>query len=117
MTQAIIWKGAAILATLACWATATSAQNSDWSQFPEVAKRHLVFPSEDPLLLTCTEWTPFKNSERWSSREMQLLIKDVGSSRATAIANSIDRACEAYPWMLWMQAYRMVISGGRPPSR
>ena len=118
MTQASIRKGAAILATLAFWATASSAQNADpWSQFPDVDKRHLVFPPEDPLLLTCTEWTPYKNSERWSSREMQLLIKDFGASRAVAIAHSIDRACEAYPWMLWLQAYRLVISGDRPPAR
>jgi len=71
--------------------------------------------------LTCTEWLGNRQGKAGTHRlalpEMSYLIQQLGVVRATAVGESIDKACEAYPWMLWVHAARMVLRGERPPSR
>ncbi len=70
--------------------------------------------------LTCQEWVYSSPEADHSSGsptprlklpEMNYLIDRLGFERAIAVAMSIDKACEMYPWMLWAHAARLVLQG------
>ena len=105
-----------VLALSVC-VSAAAAEKEDWSQFPLAREGTLAMPQEEaPSMLTCTEWLERRKSQV-PLRELQYLVEQFKAERAIPIAGSIDKACQAYPWLLWIHAFRMVLSGDRPPVR